>query len=1043
MKKILLFASALAGLFLAGCQRENLEPVQAGQQVTFTIEAPAAMQTKAIADGQNVDQLVYEVWLTPTLGNLETGAQKLYQAVAPMTSDGTKNKAELTLDLVNDQKFTVLFWAQVEDTYDTEELTAVGYKELDALKANDESLAAFYGVAYVDDCRNVKKDGSSASPEVILKRPFAQLNLCTLNTSTAYKVDMLESEVIVENVPTVFNVVNGVEDVNSYAKVTFDMAAVPSDPDNITVNNKTYQYAGMNYMFAGDNITLEYNIKTALNGQSEATVHNIISDVPLKENYRTNIVGNLLTSQTDFKIIVDADFNIPDELVGEGTVLAKTSDELVTALKRNEEHLVIDLVGTQTKAMTPVEFQVPVGAWTEKYYFGGDKTRTITINANGNKINFVHENTDWNYIRMVNDNAKWIINDATLTNSGENDGPWNRHDIRFYNAVELNNVTSDKAIALLNDGELNNVTITEETGAYGLWITAEGQKVDINGLNITATNGGRGIAIKDQYVDAPACVTLNVENAKFETAEKAAVLVTSTNGAVINWGAGNDIKGVAADPINAVWVDEDYAQYDSEVKVEGASKVVEGAVDNVAAANQETLKAALDAAKDAETTVVVNLAEGTYTFPASSLSANVVLNCAEGTVFEGSSKATINGATVIGATFSNLSGSAITGSVNGTFRDCVFEGVNGLRGCYAGETVVFENCVFTGSTYGAHFDGGANDIIFKNCTFSGFNAFPAAVTMITFDGCKFVANGKSGYNGANLWGSTKMINTEFTFDGTASTEWVDIRGASTKSYSFNGCTVCGEPMPIETIGVYTSDNKNDEVDITFNGVTYENYKTATFISTAEELFAFANEVNVNKNAFNGKTVYLMADIDLADAAWTPVGQTGATQFQGTFDGQGKTISNLNIDATAQTGANYSSGLFGWLNAATVKNVNVAGATVKGNHNVGVIAGYLETAGCTIEACHVTRAAVECHNANDDANGDKCGVIVGNAPNAGTPVKDCTAADSTVSAGRDAGQIAGAAKEANVTGCSATNVTVTDNGEGTGKNIRNEVIGRIL
>ena len=187
----------------------------------------------------------------------------------------------------------------------------------------------------------------------------------------------------------------------------------------------------------------------------------------------------------------------------------------------------------------------------------------------------------------------------------------------------------------------------------------------------------------------------------------------------------------------------------------------------------------------------------------------------------------------------------------------------------------------------------------------------------------------------------------------------------------------------------------------------------------------------------------MADIDLADAAWTPVGQTGATQFQGTFDGQGKTISNLNIDATAQTGAHYSSGLFGWLNAATVKNVNIAGATVKGNHNVGVIAGYLETAGCTIEACQVTGAAVECHVANSEANGDKCGVIVGHAGNAGVVVKDCTAANSTVTAGRDAGQIAGAAKEANVTGCSATNVTVTANGEGTGANIRNEVIGRIL
>ena len=331
MKKILLFASALAGLFLAGCQRENLEPVQAGQQVTFTIEAPAAMQTKAIADGQNVDQLVYEVWLTPTLGNLETGAQKLYQAVAPMTSDGTVNKAELTLDLVNDQKFTVLFWAQVAHTYDTRELTAVGYKDLDALKANDESLAAFYGVAYVKDGRHVKVDESSASAQVSLKRPFAQLNLCTLNTSTAYVVDMVESEVIVENVPTVFNVVNGVEDVNSYANVTFDMAAVPSDPATITVNNKTYQYAGMNYMFAGDNITLEYNIKTSLNGQSEAVVNNIISDVPLKENHRTNIVGNLLTSKTDYEIIVDAAFNANDYVVegGSNYVSVSSAEELV------------------------------------------------------------------------------------------------------------------------------------------------------------------------------------------------------------------------------------------------------------------------------------------------------------------------------------------------------------------------------------------------------------------------------------------------------------------------------------------------------------------------------------------------------------------------------------------------------------------------------------------------------------------------------------------------------------------------------------------
>ena len=1045
MKKLLYCAAALAVAFFAGsCQQEKLEPVQESTAVTFTVEAPAAVQTRAIADGLNVNELVYEVWLTNTLGDLTQNAQKLYRATTDMKVEGGVNKATLTLDLVNDQKFTVLFWAQVKDAdpaYNTEELTKVTYARSE-YNANDESLAAFYAVAYVDNCQHVKKDGSSTTSQVTLYRPFAQLNLGTLNTSTAYTVKLLRSKVKVTKVNTVFNVATS--KATEPAEMIFKENAVPADPSVLEVNASSYQYAGMNYLFAGDNITVEYDIWTSLNGGMEAKVNNTVGSVPLKENYRTNIIGNLLTSKVDYEIVVDAEFNVPDEYVGDGVVIAKNSDELLAALKKTDapEHLTIELLGNQTKAVTPVEYQIPVGANEPKYYFGGDKTRTITINANGNKINFVHKNGDWNYIRMVNEDAKWIINDATLTNSGKNDGPWNRHDIRFYNAVELNDVTSDKAIALLNDGKINNVKITEDGDVYGLWITAEGQTVDIDGLSVTA---GRGIAIKDEYVGSPAKVNLAVENSKFTTSKKSAVLVTSTAGAVINWGEDNDITGVAADPINAVWVDEDRKQYASEVKVEGASKVVEGAVENVQASGQEALKEALAAAKESENTVVVNVEEGTYgTLPA--LTSNVVLNCAEGTVFEGKSGVNINGATVIGATFSNPSDAAAAGTVNGTFKDCVFEGYNGLRWCYAGETVVFENCVFSGDLYGVHFDGGQNAVIFKNCTFSGFNAFGGAITMATFDGCTFVANGKSGYNGANLWGNTTMTNTEFTFDGTA-TEWVDLCGSSKGTYTFNGCTVCGEPMPIETIGVYT--DNNDEVDITYNGVYYENYKTSTFISTAEELVTFANDVNVNKNSFAGKTVYLMADVDLDGIDWEPIGQTGNCTFNGVFEGNNHTISNLSVDSEEETGANYSSGLFGWIEAHTwdgkhgvVKNLTIDGATINGHHNCAVVAGYLIG---RVENCHVKNAEVNCTVANDEANGDKAGSIAGILAEANAFIKDCSATTVTIKAGRDAGQIVGAALngwDKHVTGCTATDVTVEANGTGTGKNIRNELVGRL-
>jgi hypothetical protein len=118
---------------------------------------------------------------------------------------------------------------------------------------------------------------------------------------------------------------------------------------------------------------------------------------------------------------------------------------------------------------------------------------------------------------------------------------------------------------------------------------------------------------------------------------------------------------------------------------------------------QESFDSLIDNAGENAT---VEIPAGTYTFPTSSLKAGQTLNCAKGTVFKGNSKLNINGATVVGATFSNPTGTAADQTINGTFKNCTFDGSNGLRWCYAGETVVFENCVFSRDVYGVHFDGG-------------------------------------------------------------------------------------------------------------------------------------------------------------------------------------------------------------------------------------------------------------------------------------------------------------------------------------------------
>lgn len=213
------------------------------------------------------------------------------------------------------------------------------------------------------------------------------------------------------------------------------------------------------------------------------------------------------------------------------------------------------------------------------------------------------------------------------------------------------------------------------------------------------------------------------------------------------------------------------------------------------------------------------------------------------------------------------------------------------------------------------------------------------------------------------------------------------------------------------------------------------------IQSAEGLRNFSRFVN-GGNSLSGKIVVLDANVDLENAEWTPVGQTGATQFMGTFNGNGYTISNLRINNT-DDGGNCATGLFGWLNSAIVKNIKISGANITGHHNVGTIAGYLETSGCTIESCTVENAIISCTSVNSEANGDKCGGIVGHAGNGGVKVKDCVVKNSSISAGRDAGQVVGAALTENVDNCSATNVTVTANDTSTGANIREEVIGRVL
>ena len=258
-------------------------------------------------------------------------------------------------------------------------------------------------------------------------------------------------------------------------------------------------------------------------------------------------------------------------VAGDVTAVAKTAEELTAALIANNENINVVL---QDDIDLPIASLGQITGGSGEYKLGGENTKNITIDLNGKKLNIT--TTYWSNLGAKNDKALFTIKNGTMTSS-QATGTWNSYDVTFSNCdYVIENVVFEKAIAFDNTGKsvsLKDVTINETHDYYAMWITAAGQYVTIDGLTINSA-AGRGIKIDEQYVKSPAKVTLNINNAIFKTAKKAAILVKSAAGAEIN--ASNlNIGEVAQDTNNAVWVDKDASAYAEMVIVKGASKSVE------------------------------------------------------------------------------------------------------------------------------------------------------------------------------------------------------------------------------------------------------------------------------------------------------------------------------------------------------------------------------------------------------------------------------------------------------------------------------------
>jgi len=154
------------------------------------------------------------------------------------------------------------------------------------------------------------------------------------------------------------------------------------------------------------------------------------------------------------------------------------------------------------------------------------------------------------------------------------------------------------------------------------------------------------------------------------------------------------------------------------------------------------------------------------------------------------------------------------------------------------------------------------------------------------------------------------------------------------------------------------------------------------IATGAQLAYLAQQTN-SGNTYSGKYFKLTDDINLNSRTFTPIGQNADCTFQGTFDGNGKTISNLSVISYE----NFA-GLFGVLgDKASIKNLNLKDCTVSGKDHVGTLVGELNNGTITIENCAVTNATV---TGTHDLGG-----LVGKNYRAQSTIKDCTVTNVNV------------------------------------------------
>ena len=523
MKRIIYSLVAIVSLLAVSCVQEDTSVTQPiGSEALVSISVGNGSASRAIAQGDDTNELLYAVY--------DAEWKLLFTRDVELTTLTHKVEEKL----LTGYTYHFVFWAQKEGTY-TPEWGTVGQVSVPTVTidytnvaANDDSRDAFFGQV------EVAVQGTT-NESVDLKRPFAQINHGTNDLVKAadagFNTTALKTELKVSAYNKLF--LNGGA-VDGLTEVTFVAAARDADMDKL---NTDYDWISMNYvLWTAEESSLGECTLTITDGVKTIGVK--YPQAPARRNYRTNLLGALLTDSANVNVEVkpgtegDNNVNVPEyENVS-------NASELQQAIDEGKEHIILtddidlnDLLSLFSRATTDTDPKLVI-----------NKGKTFTIDLNSKKLSatsslttnpremflvkgnltvvngtieykHIGENMAWNGMTTIfdiTDGGVLNLDGVVAKNLGGTDMTFVAH-LNNWGEVTLNvdNSTLEApyiAVRAFNSGyDMNNITIKNSTlkGKYCFWVhnykaagdavgTDETLNLDIlDGTNTFIPNEGR------------------------------------------------------------------------------------------------------------------------------------------------------------------------------------------------------------------------------------------------------------------------------------------------------------------------------------------------------------------------------------------------------------------------------------------------------------------------------------------------------------------------------------------------------------------------